>query len=183
MLIVEGTDLVGKTTLCNKLVIELNKRIGGYQYQHFTRLPEGWDYYWSYVNRMSRRIVQDRFHDSELAYCHGRGETSMFDGTSGSFQYSLVEAKLALLGCLKVVVITSRSELTHRFDGRGDDMYKLDVIEKANDWFAENCHRFHMMWQSDAYPTDEFVQQVADVYVIRQNIIECIRNRHPRHGL
>lgn len=186
MLIVEGTDLVGKTTLCQKLVKRLNTQIGGYQYQHFTRLPEGWDYYWSYVNRMSRRIVQDRFHDSEPAYCYGRGEPCVFDGLAGACQYVLVEAKLALLGAVKVVVTCDDNELARRFEKKGDDMYGLNVIVGANHWFEQNLDRFHHHFHCDgpeSYPDDLFIDEVVKHYMIRQNALDRILRSFPRHGL
>lgn len=186
----EGTDLVGKTTLCKKLLDQLNRQIGGYQYQHFTRLPEGWDYYWSYVNRMSVRLVQDRFHDSESAYCYGRGEASVFEneGARGRFRYELIEAKLALLGCVKVVVTCDETEINRRFAEKGDVMYSTDVIIRANKWFEENTERFHHHYHASGpgeFPAEcePFIKVVIDHYMVRQTALDRVLRSAPRHGL
>ena len=180
MIIVEGTDLVGKTTLCQELVKRLNApglSPMGYQYQHFTRLPNGFDHYWSYVARMSRRIVCDRFHDSDLAYCHARGEG---EGASLLFglRCQLVDAKFRLHGGLKFLVTASHDVIEHRFKERGDDMYKLDVILAANDWFFKNTFRFdyhlHVTERNEYPSTSGLVDKFIDEYKKRQETLDYV---------
>jgi len=74
MLILEGADQLGKTTLANKLLKELHKRGYPYVYRHFTRLPDCWKYPMSYLAHVSEPVVQDRFHMSEIVYTYMRNE-------------------------------------------------------------------------------------------------------------
>lgn len=169
MLIIEGTDLVGKTTLCKTLVDELNSLecLGGYDYRHLSRLPPLWDFYYSYVSRMSRRVVQDRFHDSELAYSYGRGEDSPLD----EFLYSLVEAQIRLFGGYKVLITCDTHVLKERYKLRRDDMYNLDVITRANEWFMDNKSRFDCTFhlrQTDEYVHPLMIRAIVDNYAAQQ---------------
>lgn len=181
MIIIEGTDLLGKTTLCRELVKRLASE--GYIYAHLTRLPPGWDYYWDYVARMSRRVVQDRFHDSELAYSHARGE-----GETGTLlwgvRYDLVDARFRLLGGMKFVVTATQEVLSRRYEAHGDDMYKIDVISRANEWFFENTNRFdyhHHITEVDEYPSQtELVDKFVREYLDRQSTLDFVLNSRRR---
>lgn len=75
MLVVEGPDLVGKTTLCEELVARLNadgwaeRTCGAPSARtHFGPLPDGWDYLGGYARLVRPGAVMDRFHWSERAY-------------------------------------------------------------------------------------------------------------------
>ena len=106
MLIVEGTDGVGKTTLCQRLVKELEVH-GPWIYSHFGKLPSTWDYPWSYIPRISQYVVQDRFHMSEIAYRVARGEEQQLHPEA----YRLVDAYLRMSGSCTVVITQSPSTL------------------------------------------------------------------------
>lgn len=141
MLIIEGADLVGKTTYCKKLVDLINtyeELGGGYVYQHLSRPPRHFSIYHGHVALMGRRIVQDRFHMGMNAYAYARQEEEPLDDLTQGF----LEAKLALLGCVSVVITADDELISSRYRARGDDMYARDVVLRANEWFINNAGRF-----------------------------------------
>lgn len=110
MLIIEGADRVGKTTLCHKLV-EALAPAGPWMYRHFGPLPESWYHPWDYFPHMSRHVVQDRFHLSEWVYRRAEGQTN----PNLTFEkYRLVDAQLRLLGGVTVVITASQKIITDR---------------------------------------------------------------------
>lgn len=178
MLIVEGTDLVGKTTFCRKLLEHLPKHI----YAHFSRLPPQFDYYWGYVDRMSRYVVQDRFHMSELAYAWARGDEPRVSPE----QYRLIDAELRRLGTY-TVVITSLSGKLLNARMRGGEMYDIHTICQANVQFQhlayETSHREYRGYLPDVdytiecrdgkpFPNDDDVVKVLAAYRVRQELVD-----------
>lgn len=63
MIIVEGADHVGKTTLCGYL----HERTG-YPFKHLGQLSPPWDYFQDYLEHAASDVILDRFVLSELAY-------------------------------------------------------------------------------------------------------------------
>ena len=68
MLIIEGSDLVGKTTLIKEICTEATKRGFPMIPQHFGLLPDNWDFYQDYLDYINKRTVMDRFVLSEIVY-------------------------------------------------------------------------------------------------------------------
>lgn len=177
MLIVEGPDGVGKTTLCKKLL----KGLPGHVYAHFTRLPPGFDYHWGYADRASRRVVQDRFHMSELAYAKARGERPMLDRHG----YQLIDARLRLLGAVTVVVTASAELVASRWDN--SQMYSLDATLAAAreyDRVLAECPWVDVdvvlrCDQGDPYVTDHAADAVLELYLERQRAVDAVARRRP----
>ena len=111
MLVVEGSDGVGKTVFCHALLKELESR-GPWIYSHFGLLPITWRYPSSYFPHMSKYLVQDRFHMSEIVYRKARGEPQELS----SFAYSIVDAKLCLLGGLTVILVADEQVIHYTFN-------------------------------------------------------------------
>lgn len=123
MLIIEGPDGVGKTTLAKRLVKELTSE--GYIYAHFTRLPPGFDRYWGYWERMSRKIVQDRFHMSEITYANAREEVTPLDPET----YRLIDGCVRLYGGMTVLILASQELIESRWTH--DQMFSLEKTKEA----------------------------------------------------
>lgn len=182
MLIVEGADCVGKTTLCKALLCEYDLQSQGYVYSHFTRLPRGFDYYWGYVERMSRRIVQDRFHLSEIVYTQVRGEESPLT----SELYRLVGAKLRLLGAYTVVITAAPDLIKERWEG-GQQMYSLENVLKANELFSRAWEYQGEMGldldflvecnDGQPFPHSAAVDEIVQGYLKRQQELDRVLQR------
>lgn len=179
MLIVEGPDGVGKTTLCKKLLAGLP----GYVYSHFTRLPRGFDYHWGYADRVSRYIVQDRFHLSEIIYSAARGE----DTPLTPELYRLVDARLRLAGAYTLLVTADRRVLEPRW-GTGQ-MYSLERTLAAADFFAGlpanypgyclDIDYHHHCTAGGPYVTDAVVDRVLTEYKARQSLVTRLAGCRP----
>lgn len=134
MLIVEGGDLVGKTTFCHKLQKELASM--GYWYHHLTRVPErGFDACQDYMDMTAPKYVQDRFHMSEIVYCQFRNNETMLTPE----RYRLVDAHLRMMGAFTVVIVCVEDELLkERHAARcEEEMYGVEEVLKANTSFYQ----------------------------------------------
>jgi thymidylate kinase len=179
MIIVEGPDGVGKTTLCKKLLSFLPTHI----YSHFTRLPRGFDYHWGYTDRISPDIVQDRFHLSELAYAVARGETPNLD----EWSYKLVDARLRLAGGFTIVITADQDLIKNRWDE--SQMYNLDRTLRAADQYMELVHRSPPRWididmtfhctTEKAYVTDHEVRDIVERYQANRLRLKTVARERP----
>ena len=173
MLIIEGTDQLGKTTLCKKLLKELPNHI----FASFTRLPPRFNYLTDYMHRASTRVVQDRFHMSEIAYAYARGESSTVLSPE---RYRLVDAYLRLNACSFTVILYTFEDLSKRWKIR-DEMYSVNVASKANEVFKQIAQRGHFKYGDrlyapdvditinlrDGYVGDDFIEQILVEYQMR----------------
>lgn len=182
MIIVEGPDCSGKTTFCGKLL----QRLPSHVYCHFTRLPAEFDYYWGYVERASARVVQDRFHLSEIIYSQVRGLKPQICPET----YRLVDARLRQLGCLTVLLTSDLALIRGRWDT--SQMYDTEkTLEAANLYDVvrlEGSLHDHASIDVDVkihctpgrpYATDDDVERVLAAYQQRQGRLRTILERRP----
>lgn len=129
MLILEGADLVGKTTLAHKLIAEMNQRGWPHVYRHLSKLPDAWraQATSNYARLMSPYIVQDRFHVSEPVYAWIRGEKPLMTQQN----YSDVEACLRVMGGFKVVIVAEPALIERRYVAERE-MYPLEKVLEVN---------------------------------------------------
>jgi thymidylate kinase len=146
MLIIEGTDQLGKTTLCKKLLKDLSNHI----FASFTRLPARFNYLTDYMHRASVRVVQDRFHMSEIAYAYARGESSTMLTPE---RYRLVDAYLRLNACSFTVILYTSHDLSERWEDR-EEMYSVSVAARANDAFKQIAQHGHFKYGKHLYSPD-----------------------------
>ncbi len=132
MIIVEGSDLVGKTTFCEALLKDHRLARMGYMYSHLSRPPEqGFDGCQAYMGMAWENFVQDRFHLSEPIYSKVRGEEK--SPTTSPEKFRLVDAHLRLMGVLTVVITATDELISSRFkENESREMYGLAKILHAN---------------------------------------------------
>lgn len=189
MLVIEGTDLVGKTRLARRLLEELNRRELPHVPRHFSLLPQSWDYYWSYLPHFARAVVMDRFYMSEVVYgTVVRGHT-MIDMEA----YRLLDARLRQVGGMTIIVTADEPVIEERYAEEGKrEMFALDQILTVNrlfrqivdmeQWeFVDFDETYHVraggMWAAE---DDAFVNMVVDRYMCRWNRLEMLTGANYR---
>ena len=160
MIIIEGTDCVGKTTLCKKLAKQTNM-----VYRHLTRLPDSFHRVFDYLPMFQPNYVCDRLWLSEYAYCFGRRDVD-----PGSFYKRILESITTLSGALTVIVYCDTDTLREKYEvNKQDQMYNFDVVAEANNYFmAEvelsetiNYPIYYIDLESaDAWPTDTHIEDI-----------------------
>lgn len=177
MLIIEGSDLTGKTTLAKTLLKELK----GFKYQHLSRLPDEFDRYWDYCRLVNPGIVQDRFHMSEPVYARVRGDET----TLGPEQYRLIDAMLRCYGAFTVVLICEDDALLES-RWREGEMYDVSSVKRANNFYTRIVYGdFSPYMQVDfdyvicetkarPFPTEQDVHNILKCYAMRQVLLEQI---------
>lgn len=131
MLIVEGSDLVGKTTLCKKLRSRLLKRQCFTNSIHMDILPSDWEYE-QYLPLIHPWTVCDRFHLSEIVYGRLLRRQILFSPRD----CVMIEACLRLMGAFVIVLSEDRSTIERRWkERREEEKYKLRDILRVNDFF------------------------------------------------
>lgn len=169
MLIIEGSDLVGKTTFAKKMLDFLNSTAKmPHIYAHFSKLPDAFNFFTHYLERASRNIVQDRFHMSEIVYSnvcrYHNGQSPLYPE-----KYRLVDAYLRYLGAITVVIIAEPTWLKRQVKekhSRGE-MFSEEQIVRVNDAFGYLCHKDQetartFNWLADYNPDIDFVYCVSE---------------------
>lgn len=192
MLIIEGCDLAGKTTLARECVKVLS---GQHElpmmYGHLDKPPQRWDKYWDYRSLVCRHTVMDRFHMSHIAYRAVDGEPHDLTPLT----YAMVDAEITLQGGMVVLVLPIHATLRERWERKNrDEMYGLEHVVRVNDvfWnmsggkFGEN---YKMKVDKLVYPEDTMksfdtvVKQICEQYASQQREHDRIHQRRPAgHG-
>lgn len=166
MLIIEGTDLAGKTTFCQKLLAHLPDHV----YSHYTKLPFQHDRFWHYVQSASKYHVQDRFHMSEPVYTKVRG-----DKTPLNKWYDELDAVLKWHFCAyTVLLIPSERLIRHRW--RAGEMYNIEQVLAANYVFHEFRNRADYVIGFDNDISNYEVEAVCAFYTTQMQKIEELKN-------
>ncbi len=135
MIILEGTDHVGKTTAAQAMCEIIGERLSRPPltlYGHMSRPPESFDHVAEYM-RAVRAGVQDRFHLGSIVYGRILG--------GGTFTLArrmrVVQAYLRWTGCHVVVFTCSRDMLRRRLAAsvNKEQMYRQDQILDAGEAF------------------------------------------------
>ena len=192
MIVIEGGDAVGKTTLARYLVELLNGiHNKPHVYRHLGKLADTFDQYWDYLPLMHRFSVQDRLYASRCIY----GSVAHNQRALTPEEYRLLDAHARTLGTVHVF-LTADEELirercateAERADTTHRGLYDADTVLRVNDWLyrsltqgwdgnglrehwhADVDYHFHMTKE------DPFARRHADVilakYFERQKALE-----------
>jgi hypothetical protein len=176
MIIIEGTDGVGKTSFCRKLADEFVSQMGSTAagwYNHMSRPPENFNHVAGYM-RMVRAGVQDRFHLGSIVY----GKILGCGCYPTPRKMALVQRYLEWQGCYIVVMRAERDWLKRELLARPDldkEMYQLEQILDANDAFTalSNSHNRDNVWAhevidvTDGWPGAVAATRIFDIWKAR----------------
>lgn len=182
ILIVEGPDLVGKTTLALECQKVLARRRYPHIYSHFTRLPVAFDRYWDYLPHVRRTVVQDRFHMSRQAY----GRQFLEQERMNDIELKLLQSAIWQVGGFTVVCVARTDEfLKTQFANKDrEEMYKVDGILGVNRKYVDiiQSREFDIdlvMYAEDGWPSER-AEEVVDKYLARQQELDDVLSRASR---
>ncbi len=150
MIIVEGTDKAGKTTLLTNLrKFFPRKTQQELQIIHFGILPRNWNYGSDYCQYIKPNVILDRFIDSELAY--GPVYRDSVNSKLSKENISNVYRKCAEVGTLVLYCNPNIDEVMSRIELEGDLMIKKrEQLELLR-------NNFDKIYIKDEYPLDFMV--------------------------
>lgn len=184
MLIIEGTDMVGKSTLAKSILQHEWFQSNGYVYRHFGKLPHGFDYCEDYMHHAVMKSVQDRFHLSEIVYALAarQGKTDLCPE-----KYRLVDGFLRMMGSFTVVIVAHDNLLQRRYK-ESDHPFTFEQICDANQLFHSIDNYGHgykpdvdmtiQLSLNNQWVSEEQIHDIVERYTER--IIPILRRRH-RH--
>lgn len=173
MIVIEGTDLMGKTTMAKSLWSHPRFQERGCEIQHLSRLPDGHDRCWHYVHRMNVNGIFDRFYLSEIAYANARGDAYK-PFTDEHLRW--VHAHAMIHGVFTVMIVAeSKSVIEGRYNR--EEMYNLDTIWDANLEFQKLTGYADVLitqrTPSD-FSTAAQIEDIVEAYFYRRGFIESL---------
>jgi thymidylate kinase len=182
MIILEGADCVGKTTLQSRILDFIRART---DYPvvpaHFGRLPSKWDYYWDYLPHINRFTVMDRFVLSEMAY------GSVLRGGHRLSEPRLLQAELSRVGSVTAVLYASDPSVIKDRYSKEREAFPLEGVLRVNEWYRAYLRQTQPITVDfsinvtglkvdDAVYLD-FIRQVCDTWQGRQQTISAVMQR------
>lgn len=170
MIIVEGTDLVGKTTLCEALIKMLNAADYPHVYQHLSKLPVSFDRVKGYLPLCNKDMVYDRFHLSRQAY----GRACQNQEVLSHAEQWWLEGYMRMHCSFTVLVVATDEFITQQYTSKDrDEMYNLNDILAVNHEYHDLkshadvvIHASAMNWPSD------MAGNIADLYLSRREEVD-----------
>ena len=177
MLIIEGSDCLGKSTLAKQIVRQVSEMGIPVVYSWMTRPNENrFDFFHNYKDMMNPCAVQDRFHFGGMAY---------HENKIPPMNLQIINSWIHSIGGMIVVLYASDRELYRKrleSDERGN-ILPIDVMCKGNDWFniwkdlAGADYTFNILpvnWPIDGKPnyvSDDDVQEIISEWIKRRNAV------------
>lgn len=168
----EGSDKVGKTTLCEKIA----SKIGG-KVHHWGLLPDDHDFYFSYLPHMGWDMIWDRGHYSELAYQAATGRLQRVTRD----ELRMVDSELFRWGCVYVVVTASTLMLRTRLLQMADDKFDNNIVLRVNYWFNNN-YNGPLDWKiccncNQQWPDDNDIDSILLMHTERVRVMRSLNER------
>ena len=191
MLIIEGSDLVGKTTLIKEICEQASERGFPMIPQHFGLLPDNWDFEKDYHDYVSKRTVMDRFVLSEVVY----GETLRYGSRITPRMWQRLHSYNVCgpgpgydLESSMTVIIAAESvffkQHVHKQMQERVEVFKEEQICEVNDAFLDIIarHHFgkfdiyydiaHIVTGNRDFPSSDpaFVSEIVETYLKLQGV-------------
>lgn len=178
MLVIEGTDCMGKTTLARSIWSHPQIQALGMEIQHLSRLPLGHDRLWHYINRMNINGIFDRFWISELAYAAARGDAEILLTPE---RLKLVQAA-ASLNCCMTVLIVAEDPVVVSSNWNKDEMYSRELVLSANAHFKRLEHYADFVirrFKADDYVDTTTIESLVEAYLARRAAFSSLSAQAP----
>jgi len=186
MIIIEGTDLLGKTTLARELLTWLHRCGFPHVYCHFTKLSIGFDRYWHYLPWINRYSVTDRFYMSRVAYGRALNNQDVCTHT----EMKMLDAHVALVGGLTAVCVANDDMwLYNRCKSNPKiEMYNADEIVAVNRQFKDLLESNELSYdvvirvEEDNWPAVH-AGKIQSAYLTKQDQLSDVYDRRPSASL
>ena len=135
MIVFEGTDGVGKTTLaqaCAKLMLHRGTLTN---YKAYSVLPAWWDYFHHYLHDIRPGTILDRFTASEAVY--GPLFRQKINDNFTPLNRAVVARELQRVGTITVFVDAPDEIIKERISARGDKLFTIPQIIAAGQSFRD----------------------------------------------
>ena len=189
MIIVEGPDGVGKTTLCQKILqswLHRKKDIRGFR--RYGLLGPDFDYYWDYLNWIKPYMLVDRWTWSEMTY----GPVMRGESKLPPLNRSVIARESHSMGAITIYLEgTPNYCLKHRKPG--DELADEIVVGAAREYKAQFTNQHRALGRSPADHTILFTSgvdtrmenlQLIGILETYDAIQYCVRKGPPDgHGL
>ena len=133
MIVLEGCDCAGKTSLARELMREIGGKLA--HFERYGLLPNWWDYSWMYVNSCRDWAVVDRFIVSEFVY--GRlwrnGPNKRLDPGA----LDVVRHGMAAVDAITVYVRPPIDVVLQRMETRGEKLLKKTEVSRVYSMYDE----------------------------------------------
>lgn len=179
MLIIEGSDCLGKSTLAKNIVRRVSDMGIPVVYSWMTRPNEAkFDFFHAYKDMINPCAVQDRFHLGGIAY---------HENKIPPFRWKIINSWIRNIGGM-IVVLYAGNEAAYRKrlenDERGN-ILPIDAMCKGNQWFkiwhdtkaADLDYAFNIMPETypdenvPLYVSDEYVDELIEEWMKRRNAV------------
>lgn len=176
MLVIEGADNTGKTTLAHKLC----ELLPDHEYRHLGRPPDNFDFVWDYVALAAPNHIHDRLHLGEIGYA--------FAGVNGArcsnYEFMYLNHWLSLIPTMTILITADDELLANRHNkilqnGKKDELYTADKVVMANQAYRQlgplmrSCFNTIHFNLTESYPwlSDQDVQMLVKEYknLMQQN--------------
>ena len=150
MLIVEGPDLVGKTTLCKELARVLNHEHGlPHDYAHLSKRSVAWQTFAEtpvplYLARAARHTVQDRFHMSDPIYACIRKDNGHIVPDDYALLDGMLRGKYGMMTVLMFDATDNCDVIRSRW--RDGEMYNLQFVTLVNLEYRQLAKSQAQLW-------------------------------------
>ena len=170
MLIIEGPDCVGKTTVAKALAPQLEL-----MYSHFGLLPNSWEFPGDHIECASSKLCQDRYHMSEIVYTTKLQRMPRLHPE----QYRLIDAYIRTLAGVTVIITCDDCLIEERFRQEHEEFEVADVL-RINRAYQTIVNNFGRWWGYDIDYDLHFHCDRHDPFLNEHHlakIIECYLKR------
>lgn len=171
MLVIEGADRLGKTTLAKSLSDRI-KAISGRDVPvaHMGRRPANFHYLWGYWNRVQRWMIYDRFHLGALVYEREPKLTHP--------RLSVIRGRIRSHGGFTVILYRQPGSYLDLIQRIPDDKFPEEKLVAVNKEYLKMSMTHNLAsdveftWGYDEYPDEHFINVVAERYCEYQKMLD-----------
>lgn len=127
MIVIEGADCTGKTTLGKRLCKEYDLA-----YKHMSAPGEGFDHLYFYVSNYEDKVLWDRYHLGALVYGWRLGLSNI----GQMWELDAARRFLKERGVIVIVLHSTPRQIIDRFSSKDEDYSPGQVLE-ANELFRK----------------------------------------------